>query len=262
LSLDQENRRNRLGQFLMRVVPRLAIILLVFVGLNWWVGKDRQQTLSTATSTTQVDNLWDVSKPRRPGYAVAIVIDEHRPESIDVDVFNAWQRNIRDSLRVYQNSIVRVAGKQNHLPVRVGFFRTSESLTAAQTGMKRELSPPAQSDVDEAMDAGQWHGQQQTLDKLMQQAVVALSDSGLESTMVLVIRYPLLESKESVYQIISRWKPALPASPDGPRIVVDMELLKGEKVSEKDSPLLRSLLRLTFPDLELELPASTGPLSN
>jgi hypothetical protein len=262
LALDQEHRRNRLGQYLMRVLPRLAIILLVFIGLNWWTSKDRQQVMSTAMVTTQAQTIWDENTPRRPGSAIAIVIDEHRPGTVTPDVFNAWQLSMREFLQTYQTHIVQIAGKHDRLPVRVGFFRAQASLTDAQTGMRQELSPPSLSDVTQALDAGHWHGQQESLDMLMRQAVKALSDSGLESTMLLMIRYPLLESQESAYQIIARWKPALPQSPDGPRVVVDMELLKGASVSEPNHQVLQSLLKLAFPDLAIDLPAPSSSASN
>ncbi len=236
---DDNRWKSRLIQHAGRIVPRVLIILLVFLGLNWWA-KNRQQQASQQTAVTQsLDDAWDKHLHRRPGVAVAIVWDRQLPTNVSAEAFNSWEQSARGALEQAYTAMTRFGHEQSQLPLRAGVFITLPMNSQLQPAIKSELTSPSIGELEELFQSSQWHGHGASHEQTLTQAMKMLSYAGLDHSTLIVMRHPLLEKEQSTSRHIGQ---SLPPPPDGPRIVLLSPSGEAGQLPENMAKLMQSIL--------------------
>lgn len=260
---DEEPWLKKFWQHFRRILPRVAIIGVAFVGLNWWVNSQKQAQTTAAAKPATIASAWDADQPREPGVAIAILLDEHQPPAISDEAFEKWRENARQFITEYHSQIVKIAGEHDHLKVRVGLYHISQG--PGSLSFTQPLSPPSQDDLEKQLAGNRLSRHHADVESALREAIADLSQSRMASTFILIVRHPQSEKQESVSSIMTREQMAtddpLPQPPDGPQWV-SLSVLHDLETGPPSELTQRILLQRTFPMLEINVNPMKPPTSS
>lgn len=247
MSLElNDSFRTRLGRHAWRILPRVLVIAVAFVGLNWWVTSQKQAQTTEVAEKKTLTSAWDKDLPREPGFAIAIVLDEHQPSGVSDEAFENWREAIRQSITKYHSKVVKMAGDNDHLKIRVGLYHTAAHKPAITAN--HAMTPPSLADLQDALGEGRWTAQADDYDEVLWQAVHDLSQAGLATNTLLLVRHPerakYLATSYGFNALRMSFEMGLPNESDGLMIIL--------KSHDSFSNDLSILIDLTFPNVHYE----------
>lgn len=122
-----------------RIAIRVALILLVFVGLNWWVTKQQKQQ---ATSPTVVEQVYTLpAAALRDGIAVVFLWDVRIPASRAIITPGSylWLDAVATSLHHQLQRLTQYAGQRSEIPLRTGVITVGSGLLHTGEGTNNPL---------------------------------------------------------------------------------------------------------------------------
>lgn len=195
MSLDQPSRLSAWPRILMRVV----LILLVFVGLNWWVTRQQKQQ---ATSPTVVEQIYQPPAAElRDGIAVVFLWDVRIPPSRAIITPGSylWLDAVATSLHHQLQRLTQYAGQRSEIPLRTGVITVGSGLLRTGEGTNNplidargisevvKLDAPASGEQIRKALAAIPPGMQPYYNEAREQALQMLQASGLSERHLIII---------------------------------------------------------------------------